>query len=646
MRSRKAYTSLKMILAFVLTAVMLVTAQGTTVKHIEAAPDTIVNIPDVNFKAILNDALGVSDPTADITAAQLATITTINAQRNKDLKDLTGIEYCTSLKTLRLEYCYSVEDLSPIYGLTSITDLDIEQISWTEDTKPNSLLAIASLVNLESFSAPFCELTDADMYIFDGKTKIKRLVLGMNEITDGSFLVKHKDTLKQLTLCGCSDYDDVTSIKQLTNLEVLGISGTYITDYSFISSLPNLTDNSMRWAEWSESFTTTTRNYVDVFISNEQPTFTYDNVVRDKNGNLLAPVESDGYTYDASTGKITIVKDPETFGNKVVYNLNTTAMNGDKLYAKHNTRITNCKITIYNQPKNKTIENGNSLNLYVNAGSRKDDLSYQWYKDGNAIDGATSSVLTIGKASKADAGSYYVVIKNSLGSTKSNSANVTVYIPLSITEQPSGVTVNEGDSSSISVTAVGENPGYQWYKDGNAIEGATSSSYTIESASMADAGNYYVVVTDENDSVKSRTVAVNVKKMEVPTTEATTEETTEATTEETTEVTTEETTEVTTEETTEATTEETTEATTEETTEETTEVTTEAETTIEAETEANTMAGDATTEAETTAADTTAANITNPETGDGSLGIVYILLIMLSLMMIIVTANNYRRREN
>ncbi len=51
-------------------------------------------IPDTNFKALLNEDLGVDDPTADITEGQMATIETIN---NFDweatpITDITGIQ--------------------------------------------------------------------------------------------------------------------------------------------------------------------------------------------------------------------------------------------------------------------------------------------------------------------------------------------------------------------------------------------------------------------------------------------------------------------------------------------------------------------------------------------------------------------------
>jgi len=67
-----------------------------------------------------------------------------------------------------------------------------------------------------------------------------------------------------------------------------------------------------------------------------------------------------------------------------------------------------------------------------------------------------------------------------------------------ITGQPQSQTVIEGDSVTLNGSATGREPlSYQWYKEGVLIEGATGASYTIESVSAGDLGNYTVVVSNE-----------------------------------------------------------------------------------------------------------------------------------------------------
>jgi formylglycine-generating enzyme required for sulfatase activity len=55
-----------------------------------------------------------------------------------------------------------------------------------------------------------------------------------------------------------------------------------------------------------------------------------------------------------------------------------------------------------------------------------DTLTYQWYKDGVAINGATGSSYTIMSVKASDAGSYTVTVSNSAGSVTSDVATLTV----------------------------------------------------------------------------------------------------------------------------------------------------------------------------------------------------------------------------
>lgn len=87
----------------------------------------------------------------------------------------------------------------------------------------------------------------------------------------------------------------------------------------------------------------------------------------------------------------------------------------------------------------------------------------------------------------------------------------------SIASQPSSVTVTAGQSANFSVTANGSAPlSYQWKKGGSAISGATSSTYSISSATTSDAGNYTVEVTNPYGSVTSNSAALTVNAAPAP----------------------------------------------------------------------------------------------------------------------------------
>ena len=74
--------------------------------------DEVVEIPDQNLRKALSSALRLKTG-ADITKEGLAKITNLNL-RSKDIKDLTGIAFCTGLKTLTLNSNQNLSDISAL----------------------------------------------------------------------------------------------------------------------------------------------------------------------------------------------------------------------------------------------------------------------------------------------------------------------------------------------------------------------------------------------------------------------------------------------------------------------------------------------------------------------------------------------------
>jgi WD40 repeat protein len=93
-------------------------------------------------------------------------------------------------------------------------------------------------------------------------------------------------------------------------------------------------------------------------------------------------------------------------------------------------------------------------------------------------------------------------------------ATVVAVTAPTITSQPSASPVAVGSAASLSVVAGGTAPlSYQWRKDGVAISGATSSTYTIASTKNSDAGSYTVVVTNSAGSVTSNSTVLTVRAL-------------------------------------------------------------------------------------------------------------------------------------
>ena len=84
-------------------------------------------------------------------------------------------------------------------------------------------------------------------------------------------------------------------------------------------------------------------------------------------------------------------------------------------------------------------------------------------------------------------------------------------VPVAIVTQPSGRFVMVGSNASFSVGAVGNPaPGYQWFKNGDAVPGATAAALTITNARPSDAGVYCVVLTNGFDGARSASALLTV----------------------------------------------------------------------------------------------------------------------------------------
>ncbi len=81
--------------------------------------------------------------------------------------------------------------------------------------------------------------------------------------------------------------------------------------------------------------------------------------------------------------------------------------------------------TINTQPQSQNVTPGSGFTLTV-AATGPGTLSYQWYKDGIAIAGATGATYRVASAAVGDAATYTVVITSSSGTVTSSGAVITV----------------------------------------------------------------------------------------------------------------------------------------------------------------------------------------------------------------------------
>ncbi len=168
---------------------------------------------------------------------------------------------------------------------------------------------------------------------------------------------------------------------------------------------------------------------------------------------------------------------------------------------------------IAEQPENTDTYMGESVTLSVVATGQGPFL-YQWYRNGEAIVGATGATLTIDGADAANSGEYSVTITSPIGEVESAVASLSVLelpdVPV-LVEQPLGYIAFMGEAAYLDARAVAATPvSYQWYKNGSPVTGATSGTLTLNPAMREDEGSYYVIASNAAGQAQSETAEILV----------------------------------------------------------------------------------------------------------------------------------------
>ena len=178
------------------------------------------------------------------------------------------------------------------------------------------------------------------------------------------------------------------------------------------------------------------------------------------------------------------------------------------------TLTVNVPPAITTQPENQTVLAPAAATFSVTATGTA-PLAYQWKRNGADIPDATSASYTTPATSGADHGAIFsVTVSNAAGNLASANATLTVNVAAAITAQPQALAVIAPAPATFSVTATGTAPlSYQWRKNGTAIGGASSASYTTPATSGADNGAVFSVVVSNafgNQTSANAALTVNL----------------------------------------------------------------------------------------------------------------------------------------
>ncbi len=143
-----------------------------------------------------------------------------------------------------------------------------------------------------------------------------------------------------------------------------------------------------------------------------------------------------------------------------------------------------------NPPANTALCAGDTVTLSID--TTDPAWSYQWYKNGTAIAGATATTYTVNASLAGFEGDYQVEIsgtgictQRSIATAITNADNFTV-----TRINPAAVVVLPSQTQTLSVTTNAVSPSYQWYRNGSVVAAATNSSLNI-----TQDGTYYCSVT-------------------------------------------------------------------------------------------------------------------------------------------------------
>jgi hypothetical protein len=168
------------------------------------------------------------------------------------------------------------------------------------------------------------------------------------------------------------------------------------------------------------------------------------------------------------------------------------------------------------QPTNLFLRPGVNATFIVSAFSPA-PISYQWQLNGTNLLGATHATLTVSNVSLAHAGAYMAVVSDTMGSTLSSPANLTLLIDPVIVHQPCNVTVPQGGSVTLSVEVNADATlpmGYRWRRGSTTVAHAVVSKHVsfLTVTNCQSTTNYEVIVTNlaRLSALRSSNVLVTV----------------------------------------------------------------------------------------------------------------------------------------
>ncbi|MBN2588592.1 MAG: leucine-rich repeat domain-containing protein, partial [Sedimentisphaerales bacterium] len=232
--------------------------------------DDSVYIPDTNLKAAIEAQLGISDPNT----TDMLELTNLQSS-NMNISDLTGLNYATNLKSLKLPE-NKISDISPLANLTNLQNLGLKKnqiddislltgltnLQWL-DLKNNIIIDISPLMSLTNLNylnlinnplshdscfiyMPIIETNNPEIILYYNpwSPPVNFADANLKQAVEEQLCVINPTEAQMTTLTYLSANDkgitDINGIEYATNLQVLELGINQISDISPLKELINL----------------------------------------------------------------------------------------------------------------------------------------------------------------------------------------------------------------------------------------------------------------------------------------------------------------------------------------------------------------------------------------------------------------------
>lgn len=169
-------------------------------------------------------------------------------------------------------------------------------------------------------------------------------------------------------------------------------------------------------------------------------------------------------------------------------------------------------VAILTQPGSQTVVETSNATFSVTAAGIV-PLSYQWYFNSAILVNATNATLIVSNVQASNAGTYFVVARNSIGAMTSSNAVLTVLASGISISSPQNNTVFAASPTNIilqaSTAGIAGNPTVQFFQGAISLGIVTNSPYSLV-WSNATAGNYGLTAVAMGNGLAVTSPVVNI----------------------------------------------------------------------------------------------------------------------------------------